>query len=805
MLISLNWLRDFVDLPDGVTARELADRLTMSTAEIEGVEQIAVEADGLIAAKIDSVEPVPGQRKLSRVVVDPGTGRVETITAAPNLASGQVVVYAPDGSTVGSIGKIGKSKIAGLASVGMILPGDALGILQTTQEAVFLPPATEPGSPVDVTELNDWTLEVDNKSITHRPDLWGHYGLAREVAVILGVALRPYEDHITPIAELRDDSLPEIPIVIDDPELCPRYSGLMMTGLTPEPAPLWMQARLSHVGQRPIDLLVDLTNYVMFELGQPTHVFDGDKVKQIEVAVARPGETFTTLDGMARKLPDGTLMIQSQRKNVALAGIMGGAETEVTVETTTVLLESANFEPTTIRRAAAAMGHRTEASARFEKALDPANTVLAIGRFVKLAAAELPGLKVVSTLSDGYPAPKPPISVDVDLAYANRFIGANVPRERVERILDALGFCCEDAADGRLRVHVPSFRAARDVTMEADVIEEISRIVGFDNVPAVLPDVTMRSFNPVPSVQLERRSLELFCQGLGFSEIQTYDWYDLEWLDQLGFDPGECVEIAGVSAGGRRLRKTLMPQLLAAADLNRRHYPRFDLITIGSVFLPEPDPQEDWPSREARRLGLATVGRGDEDALVGVIKDGIEMWARQVLGRQAGFSAVDGSNGLAPWEHTVKTSNVIVAGQRLGRLTVVPLDCRLKIHSHLRQWTIALAELDLNAAVSIGQADEVLAEVAVHQQVEMDFSILIDASRHYAELAAQLGRFEHPLLRRLTFVGSYEGGSIPQGRRSMTFRALVGADDRTLADDDLRGFRQAFTDYLSKNKLTLRT
>ncbi len=451
------------------------------------------------------------------------------------------------------------------------------------------------------------------------------------------------------------------------------------------------------------------------------------------------------------------------------------------------------------------MGHRTEASARFEKALDPANTVLAIRRFVKLARDELAGLEIVSALSDGYPDPKPPVSVEVDLAFANRFIGVDVPRDRVERLLESLGFRCESAGQDRLRVHVPSFRAARDVTMEADVIEEISRVIGYDNLPGTLPDVTMRSLPPVPARQLERRSLELFCGGLGFNEIQTYIWYDPAWLDLLGFDPGECVEIAGASAGGRRLRHTVMPHLLAAADLNRRHYERFGLVTIGSVFFPEPNPQEDWPAREAGRMGLAVVGRGNEDALMAELKGALETWACQVLNQPAEFAEPDKTQPLKPWEHPIKTADLIVAARRMGRVTIAPLDCRLKIDEHLRRWTIGLAEIDLDAAVAIGRTDEELEPVPTYPQVELDFSVLLDASRRYATVAGQVGQFSHPLLGRLTLVDSFEGKSLPAGRRSLTFRARIGAPDRTLTDDDLQAFRQAFTAHLATHDLTIRT
>ena len=224
----------------------------------------------------------------------------------------------------------------------MIVPGDALSLPTVGQRAMWLPPSTKPGSPIDMSLFDDWIVEVDNKSITHRPDLWGHYGIARELAAIYDCQLKPYP--IVPPQELDDPQLPAVPIVIDDPAKCPRYSALRFTGVRPQPAPLWMQVRLAHVGLRPIDILVDLTNYIMAELGQPMHAFDCAKIDRIEVAVAKPGEKFVTLDGFTRTMPEGALMIQCNRQSVALAGIMGGANTEVTARTTDLLLESANFE-----------------------------------------------------------------------------------------------------------------------------------------------------------------------------------------------------------------------------------------------------------------------------------------------------------------------------------------------------------------------------------------------------------------------------------------------------------------------------
>jgi phenylalanyl-tRNA synthetase beta chain len=373
MYISLNWIRDFVDLPADIDPRELAERFTIVTAEVEGVEHITCDAKGLIAAQIVSVEPIPGTERMYAVRANLGSTQVDTVTIAEGLKPGDRVIYAPVGSTLPGVGKVSKRQAGGRTSEGMIAPGDALGLATVGQRAVWLPPSTVVGSAIDLAEFDDWVIEVDNKSITHRPDLWGHYGIARELAAVYGKPLEPYP--VAPLKDIDNPSLPEIPIVIDDPAKSPRYSALRFTGVRPQPAPLWMQVRLAHVGLRPIDVLVDLTNYIMAELGQPMHAFDGSNIDRIEVAVAAPGEKFKTLDGVDRTLPAGALMIQSHRKSVALAGIMGGFDTEITEKTTDLLLESANFEAATIRKCAAALGHRTDASARFEKSQDPLNTV----------------------------------------------------------------------------------------------------------------------------------------------------------------------------------------------------------------------------------------------------------------------------------------------------------------------------------------------------------------------------------------------------------------------------------------------
>lgn len=799
MLVSLNWIRDFVDLPADLDSRELAERFTVTTAEVEGVEEIRIDCAGLVAGCIRNVAPVPDQPKLSTVQIDAGGGPVEIVSGAPDLAAGQVVVFAPVGARVPGAGEIKATEVAGRKSAGMIVPAEAIGFGQAAGHAVFLPEDTAAGEPIHAEpHLNDWVIEIDNKSITHRPDLWGHYGIARELAAIYRKPLKPYD--VEPLDPIDDPSLPEIPIVIDDADACPRYTGLKFKGVRAKPSPLWMQARLAHVGMRPIDLTVDLTNYVMAELGQPMHAFDGDHVDRIEVGLTKAGETFTTLDGVERKLPDGAVMILSNRKPVALAGIMGGLETEITDKTTEVLLESANFDASTIRRAATAMGHRTDASARFEKSLDPANTVLGIQRFLRLARPQWPDLQMTSRLSDCFPKQPTPTRVTMNLAFLDRTMGQHVPPEEATRILKAIGFDVKPG-DGVLDVGVPGFRATKDIGIEADLIEEVARFVGYGNIAPTLPSVAVRDFEPYVDRLAERRTLELFCGTLGFIEFHGYIWFDDAWLRTIGFDPGPCITLRNPAASGQaRLQTTLVPNLLSRVERNRHRYASFDVIEISTVF--EPAESGD---RQHRCVGLmlATQNAKAEDDLIARGKAAIDLWANRVVGRSARF-AEDTSGARRPWEHSQKRSRIMIGDVDAGVITAVPIECRRRMDDHLARWSICVAELRLDDVLGVSPRASRLPEPSAYPEVDLDFSVLAAKTRRYAELAEAIGGFEHALLKRLWFVDSYEGKSLPEGTRSYTFRARIGRADATLTEDETRAFQSAFTSHLQSAGLELR-
>jgi phenylalanyl-tRNA synthetase beta chain len=702
LLISLNWLKDFVDIPADLDPRVLAERFTLTCAEVEGVSHI---------------------RKGDRTPVE------------------------------------------------------------------------------TVSTFDDWIIELDNKSITHRPDLWGHYGVAREIAALLKLPLKLLQ--VADRERLLDDELPEIPIEIDDPRACPRYSAVLLSGVSSQPAPEWMQGRLTHVGIRPINALVDLSNYVMAELGQPTHAFDGDRVRQIEVAAAAAGETFVTLDGVQRKLPAAAVMIQAQRRNVALGGIMGGLDSEVAPSTTRLLLESASFDAATIRRTAAALGHRTEASARFEKSLDPELTVLAIGRFICLAEPLFPELRLESRLSDCFPSPPEPRSIPVNPGFVSALIGKNISFSEMKDILEAIEFKVEDAGD-HVEVLVPSFRATKDILVEADVIEEIARFVGYGNIEPVLPLATVRRFPPSAQQRLEQRTAELLCRARGCYEMHDYIWYHDDWLATLGWDPGDCIRLRNPPAQGQeRLRRSVIPGLLQAAELNRRELPALRLMTIGSVFRPGSE-QADVSELQARSLGLLFMSRERkaEETVLAELKATIEAWSRELFDWLPSYAPLE--EPRLPWEDGCRSACLVLDSRTVGRLGTVPIELRRRIDEHFAPWSIAVAEIDLSMLFDHEPGAGKLRPIPPLPEVDLDFSVLVPMDRAYCDIEQELEEFGHRLLRRLSFEGSYEGASLPQGTRSVLLRARIGSPDRTLEDEDIKDFSALFETFLNKHGLKIR-
>jgi phenylalanyl-tRNA synthetase beta chain len=391
--------------------------------------------------------------------------------------------------------------------------------------------------------------------------------------------------------------------------------------------------------------------------------------------------------------------------------------------------------------------------------------------------------------------------IELDCETAGRLIGQAVTPEQVTGILSAIEFECRPADGNKLLVTPPSFRATKDIEIDVDLVEEVARFIGYNSIEPTLPRVSSRFFEKSPDLLIEERTLEYLCVGGEFAEVHDYIWYDDFWLERLGYDPGECITLSNPSADNcARLRGTLMPGLLRMVDRNRQHYNRFQLAEIGTVFHIGESAVE---QSQHRSMGLVCVQAGKKaDAAVWQrLQTALSGWARQVLEARLEYKE---TQPAALWEDPHRIGEIVVEGKAVGRATIVPLACKQRIDERLKAWSMAMAELNLSLVAGLVGRHEALPSVPKQPQVKLDFSVLVEASRRYRALEQELAGFGHPLLGRLSFVESFQGGSIPAGKRSLLLRAEIGRADQTLGDEEIRGFQQSFRDFLTANGMEIR-
>ncbi len=476
MFLSMNWISDFVDFT-GLDKLELIHKFSLSTAEVENeILFKGSDLSGVVVAEIKSVENHPDSKKLHLLKVDTGENELtDVVCGAPNVRVGMKTAFAKVGAKIGEI-EIAPRPLAGHMSYGMCCSEAELGISDDNSGIMDITDDVPNGADLkDIYEIDDIVFEVDNKSLTNRPDLWGHYGIAREFAALAGRELKPLG-----VEDLKAyDGLKKVDLKIEDP-LCYRYSCLQVENITKSVSPVNMRIRLFYCGMRGINLLADLTNYLMLEMGQPMHAFDSRKVEKIRIKRFDKPFTFKTLDEVERNIDENTLMICNGDQPVAIAGIMGGLDSEIVDDTTTLTLESATFDAASIRKSTVRLAHRTDASMRYEKSLDPELTVPAIARFLYLLKQYDGGVQVVSALTDEYAYKYDTVELSFDKAFVDRYTGIEIDNDTILKTLTSLGFKAELDGDN-FDVVVPSWRATKDVTIKADIIEEITRIYGYDN------------------------------------------------------------------------------------------------------------------------------------------------------------------------------------------------------------------------------------------------------------------------------------------------------------------------------------
>jgi len=586
MYLSLDWLKQYVDIGN-IDPGETAYRLTMATAEVEGVETLTRSVRNIFVAEVKSIEPIDTGdtgKNMNLVTVDLDGKTFETVCGAPNVTLGMKSPLALPGTELAGGFVVKDQELYGKKSAGILLSPMELGWGESHVGIMALPDSIQVGTELaDFVPEVDHIIEIDNKSITHRPDLWGHYGFARELAAIYGLELRPLDCSDSSVWE----NLDSFPLRIDDLDGCPGYSCLDIDNLKPAFSPLDIQYRLLAIGLRPINLLVDLTNYIMCEIGQPMHAFDGERVRDVIVAPFGKHGTFVTLDSIERSMLPEDLMINDNAGPIALAGIMGGEDSEIRDDTSRMLLESANFDPSRIRRTAVRLGLRSDASLRFEKGQPPFHMGESIKRFVRLLEISGQSPVIRSKLTCEGESGETARTLTMKQRYIAYTIGENIPPEKTVGILESLGFGCEIKGDD-LNLTIPRHRSARDISIPNDIVEEVARVYGYDNIVPSMPEMELRQYTFNENLQKQHKVRRYLSQSRGYAEAYTYSWYDDTWLTRIGYNPGDTLVLKNPSADNNtRMRRDILPNLLALVEANATHEDRYAMYEVGNVYHPE--------------------------------------------------------------------------------------------------------------------------------------------------------------------------------------------------------------------------
>lgn len=753
MKFSYNWIRELVadlDCAPGPLER----LITMKTAECEGIEPVGELLEGACAARVESVEPIGGGHNV-KAVVETGRYGVKTVVCgAPNCRPGVITAYVP----------IGKKTVSGVESDGMLASAAELGINKDHAGIVELNAAV--GGPIPGC-APDSVIDIDNKSITHRPDLWGHHGMAREVAAILGLQLKD------PVRlELLPGGAPAIQVQIEDFDLCPRYSALVFENVSTFASPLWLQARLTAVGLNPISNIVDMTNFVMAELAQPMHAFDADLIQgdTIFVRPAKPGERFQALNDEWYTLEPSNLVIADASGAIALAGVIGGLSTSISANTKRVVLESANFQASSVRKTSSAIKLRTDASMRFEKAQDPANTVRGIARAIELLHEIAPGMRTVGGVADVKREMAPPPAIELPLDWLERKLGRAIAAGEVRQILERLQFGVAEPKPNVFSVTVPSWRATKDISIKDDLVEEVGRMVGYDSITPKAPLVpaSVPPANPGRKFQHDVRNLFV---DLGFTEVYNYSFLSEEAVRAFGLEPAEHLRVTNPIAADQALMRTsLLPGIRSNVQENAKHRESFRLFEAGL----EIHPEGSGLPREIPHLVAAIYERhGDGAAGLFEIKRAAECLmpgARAIPAEARAF------------EHPARSAEVEWKGERVGRI--------FELHpSLIEAGRAALLDLDLAAVQRLSAAETKYAAIRRYPSSAFDLSVIAGPRELAGELESRVASFAGPLLESIQFLRVYSGPPLAEGQKSVSFRVTLGSAERTLASEEVSEIR----------------
>ncbi len=766
MFLSMNWISDFVDFT-GLDKLELISRFSLSTAEVENdIFFKGSDISGIVVAEIKSVENHPESKKLHLLKVDIGEDElVDVVCGAPNVRVGMKTAFAKLGAKIGDV-EITPRKLAGYTSNGMCCSEKEIGISDDNSGIMDITDDVANGTDLkDVYEIEDIIFEVDNKSLTNRPDLWGHYGIAREFAALAGRELKPIEK----VDLTQYSALPQVDMKIEDP-LCQRYSCLQVENIEKSVSPVNMRIRLFYCGMRSINLLADLTNYLMLEMGQPMHAFDSRKVGEIRIKRFDSPFTFTTLDGVERNIDENTLMICNGNTPVAIAGIMGGLDSEIVDDTTTLTLESATFDAVSIRKSTVRLAHRTDASMRYEKCLDPEMTVDAIARFVKLLTDIDGGVKVVSSLTDEQAFKYDAVTLDFDKAFVDRYTGIEIDNDTIVSTLTSLGFTVRLDGDN-FSVDVPSWRATKDVTIKADIIEEITRIYGYDNFDIHTADSPLYPVRADEEKTVEDRIKDLLVKRFSLHEVHSYVWAYYDEYKSLGIEIEDNIKLVNATNPNiETIRRSIVPTQLCQVKSNTSYSTDFGIFEIGRVVQGLKD---DGLCNEKKKLAITLFSKTKSvEKLYFELRDMLAVLADDIKHKPLEYKAITASHS---YEHPRNLNAVICDGKQLGEIGIVYPTISKKID---KKASIVFAEIDVPTFAEIENASIQYEEPSKFPAIEVDLSFV---SNKFAPIYDAIKASQCSLIKKVEVVDTYTD----ETSKSITTRITFSHPEKTLTREEV--------------------
>jgi len=778
MLVSLKWLKDYVDVE--MTPTELADALTMAGLEVDEIKQIKPAFTGVVCAEILSVKPHPSADKLSLCAVTDSIQTYPIVCGAKNIKAGDIVPLAKVGATIPGGYTIKSTVLRGEKSDGMLCSEEELEVGDDNSGIMQLPPGTVLGKPLEeILDLGDTVMDV---SITpNRADCLSMLGIAREVAAITGKKIKMPAGEVCESAE-DINSITSVKII--DSDLCPRYTARMIKDVEIGPSPVWMKTRLEAVGLRSINNVVDVTNFVMLEMGQPLHSFDFRFLEEGRIVVRKSvqDEEFVSLDGKARKLEADTLLICDGVKPVAIGGIMGGLNSEVKDDTRIVFLESAYFNPSSIRRSARRLAMPTDAAFRFERGIDPEGVLAALNRAARLIA-DLSGGKVCKNYIDEYPA-KVPAAANIPLALSrvNAVIGTAIEGSEVIRILQSIGMEVKESEPGKYSVTPPTYRV--DITREIDLIEEVARLYGYDRVPVTLPDVAVTEMAVIPRLDLEER-IRTVLTGNGYNEVINYSFISPQSVDYLGLTENDerrrLVHIKNPLVEDQAVMRTTM--IFALLDSLKKNANNgcfnLKLFEMGRIFL---------------SCGAGKLPE-ERNVLAGLLSGtiGEDLWNYRL---NVDFYDVKGcldnlfsdlktgdcryvAENPEPFLHPGKSANIYLKDSKVGYLGEVHPDVKdrmdLKVNSYV-------FEINLDMLVSHIAGEVTYKEISKYPAVARDVAFVVDSSVQADYMLDIVLRQKEDLLENVGIFDIYAGKGLPDGTKSLGLRFSYRSPDKTLTD-----------------------